>query len=477
MTGFAQIIHVMRKDLRQMRVLLLLYVVIIAIAAENALAAYESWNPMAAFVFIVGIVVVAGLVQADSPTRSDAFWATRPLHPMAVFGAKVATTAIIVLGVAVTAQAMVMHTFDVPTGVALPLLANSIRIYASWLLIAMIAAAATPDLRTFILALIGGAVVMWVGAGLAAAQQNMSAWTAIALGSIGVVCGVAFVVVLYRTRDVRRGTVLFGFIPVFCIVFPMGRKSPSADIEPEIQPTASIKVELRERTASNQLNLYIRLEGAQPRQRYFLRNADIVVFARGGDTLRMPLPLGTEQIALEGDSHMSPGISLRDPIPAVIDSIVLRGRLSVEALDGVDTLPMKLKASIVHDGRRTAIDKLGPFFGDTLFVLRTTWVDDGTNLGKVSSLGVRDVWPVKLINDVRHESIPLNSSCCGTSERMIILPGAVLRENSGTYTAGSVERSSRRRLVDSTWMSGAHVELTRRVPKGSYRVHDTFVVR
>ena len=81
---------------------------------------------------------------------------------MAVFGDKVAMTAIIVLGVAVTAQAMVMRAFDVPMGVGLPLLIASARYYASWLLIAMIVAAATPNLRTFIVALIGGTTVMWL---------------------------------------------------------------------------------------------------------------------------------------------------------------------------------------------------------------------------------------------------------------------------------------------------------------------------
>ena len=45
MTGFAQIIHVVRKDLRQLRVLLLLYVVIIAIAAEGALVPFGSGTP------------------------------------------------------------------------------------------------------------------------------------------------------------------------------------------------------------------------------------------------------------------------------------------------------------------------------------------------------------------------------------------------------------------------------------------------
>ena len=129
--------------------LLLLYVVIIAIAAEGALVPFGKWNPLyvlaVVFQFVVGLVIVAGLVQADSPTRSDAFWATRPLRPMAVFGAKVAMTAIIVLGVAVTAQAMVMRAFDVPMGVGLPLLIASARYYASWLLIAMIVAAATPN--------------------------------------------------------------------------------------------------------------------------------------------------------------------------------------------------------------------------------------------------------------------------------------------------------------------------------------------
>jgi energy-converting hydrogenase Eha subunit A len=488
MTGFAQVIHVVRKDLRQLRVLLLLYAVLIGISAENAFVRFENWNPLYAlaviFAFIVGMVIVAGLVQADSPTRSDAFWATRPLNPMAVLGAKVATTTIFILGVTLTVQAMELRTFDLSMGVELPMLVNSARSYALWLLIAMIVAAATPNLHIFIAALIGGAVVcgavvVWVG--FVPAQQIMNPWMRIALGSFGVVCGVAFVVLLYRTRDVRRGTVLFGTIPFFCIFFALGTNTSSAAIEPEIHSMASIKVELREGAAPNQLNLGFRMEGAQPGQRYRLRKADVMVFARGGDTLRVPLV--PDPIVYAPDRHMSMGISLATPIPVptVIDSIVLRGRLAVEVLGGAGTLPVKLNAAIVHDGRRTAIEKLAPFSYDSLLALRTTSVEDGTNPGSNSSsgsdIGERDSSRVKLVNDERHESIPLFRSRGQSNARLIILPGVMLRESSDMYRAGPLDRFGRGRLVDSAWLRGAHLELSQWVPKGSYPVHDTFVVR
>ena len=297
----------------------------------------------------------------------------------------------------------------------------------------------------------------------------------IALGSIGVVCGVAFVIVLYRTRDVRRGTVLLGFIPIFCIISAMGTKSLAAEIEPEIRSTATIKVELR--SAPHPIS-YLLPEGARPGQRYRLRHADIKVIARGGDTLRVPLLI--VGIVLEGDTATRIASPARMSVRP-LDSLVLRGRLSVEELDGVGTLPLKLNAAIVHDGRRTAIEKLAPFSLDSLLALRTTSVEPGTNPGSNSSsgsdIGERDSSRVKLVNDVRHESIPLVRSQGQSNARLIILPGVMLRESSDMYRAGPLDRFSLGHLVDSAWLRGAHLEFSQWVTKGSYPVHDTFVVR
>ena len=201
-----------------------------------------------------------------------------------------------------------------------------------------------------------------------------------------------------------------------------------------------------------------------------------MVFARGGDTLRVPLVPVPD--VFEPD-HLSTGISVTTPrqVPMVIDSIVLRGRLAVEVLGGASTLPLKLNAAMVHDGRRTAIYYLAPLLRRSTSGTENHLVDDGTDPVNSSSFGERKVTRVKLVNEVRHESIPLVASHNGGSSRMIILPGVMLHESSDTYKAAPLDRFNLGHSVDSAWLRGAHLELSQWVPKGSYRVHDTFVVR
>ncbi len=87
MTPIAQALHVARKDLRESRWPLIGYAALVVFAAVRAAG---WWSPGRAFeaamflVVVAGIVLVPIVVQSDSPTGSDVFWATRPLAPTSV---------------------------------------------------------------------------------------------------------------------------------------------------------------------------------------------------------------------------------------------------------------------------------------------------------------------------------------------------------------------------------------------------------
>ena len=153
LSWLAQIPHVMAKDIRQARWMLLVHLGVVGVAALAAVQHLQSGWPFADvsmfLVVITGMLSTAFLMQADSPARSDAVWATPTLRPSAVLAARMLAALLIILGVPLVAQLLILLANNVAGVELLALIARSAWIYALWLLIAMMLAALTPDLRTF----------------------------------------------------------------------------------------------------------------------------------------------------------------------------------------------------------------------------------------------------------------------------------------------------------------------------------------
>ena len=96
MSWLTQVWHVVKKDVRQFRWLLVVQVLATAMAVTAVVgpsshmggSGFPRVFPTSLdwYLVLVGLAVLisAVVVQADSPSRSDAFWASRPLHPLAV---------------------------------------------------------------------------------------------------------------------------------------------------------------------------------------------------------------------------------------------------------------------------------------------------------------------------------------------------------------------------------------------------------
>src|SRR5512147_711408 len=101
MKPMAQVRHVLAKDLRQLWWPVFAYAALIGLATVHSLTwpamTKDIFDRLTVFVVMIGMVVVAQFVQADSPRRVDASWASRPLAPWAVMVEKLVAAALIVL--------------------------------------------------------------------------------------------------------------------------------------------------------------------------------------------------------------------------------------------------------------------------------------------------------------------------------------------------------------------------------------------
>jgi hypothetical protein len=145
MKWHAQVLHVARKDLRLSRWLLLAYAAVVA----GVGAAAAEWGVFAAVapplrmlgVVLLGTVLLAFLVQADSPARSDSLWVILPLRSSAVFAAKLLVGVVVLIGIPLLGQLAGLRAHDVAPGNLAGLLGQSALSYGVWLAIVAAVAA------------------------------------------------------------------------------------------------------------------------------------------------------------------------------------------------------------------------------------------------------------------------------------------------------------------------------------------------
>ncbi len=174
MSWLMQVWHVAKKDVRQFRWLLALQVLatVMTVTAVGASSnhmggpGFPRMFPSPSldwWVVLVGLAVFisAVVVQADSPSRSDAFWASRPLHPMAVLMAKGVTLAVFLLAIPLVGEVMLLSQHAVSPAEMVPMLAESLASQAGIVVAAATLAALTANLSAFFM--------VGLGAGVAAA--------------------------------------------------------------------------------------------------------------------------------------------------------------------------------------------------------------------------------------------------------------------------------------------------------------------
>lgn len=149
------ILHLVRKDMVYARWLMAIYVC--AVAALTWVAARprtEGEGFLVLLLIPLAAGVVATIVQADSPTSPDAFWATRPIPSWTMLVAKALACIVVVVVPVMIAQAVLMHQLDWLGLDAMAVMTRSLMSELSMVLVLVALAAVTRTTGAFITTLV-----------------------------------------------------------------------------------------------------------------------------------------------------------------------------------------------------------------------------------------------------------------------------------------------------------------------------------
>ena len=509
MTKLAQVRHVMMKDLREFRWLLAVYLGLVALATAYSVELKGFGDSAFGFqmflVVLVGMIVAASLVQGDSPVRVDAHWATQPLYPSAVLGAKFAVAAIVLIGVPAIGQfagLLARHVAirDVPGALGTEALA-----YGRWILTAMVIGAVTRDLRAVIIVLVGVPVLLVVislwGTGTQpqpARAIHYAGYVTAIIELVFVAACVALLAYLYRSRDVRPLTWVAGFVAVMIGFVSVTPEPTGADVDlPAGVSRTAVRLDLEPggSTANGvpQLSFRLWIDSLPAAQRLQLLDGVTTLRARDGAVLRVPLGRAssvlrfqahaTTRVAWLGEKQetrrsIGSSVPVTDSVRREMDSGIasagLDGRLLVSTPDFADTVPLAVGSIIEHSGERTRLTRWTYGLGRASVSLSSLAVvlhpqpsapfEVGQWVGGIEL-------EYSLVNEVRHEAVALQYRGGSSQMGWLVLPGTQTlsatvaletpREHAGVGAAP----------IDDDWFRDARLVITHWVPRGSYPVH------
>ena len=492
MTFFGQAVHVMVKDVRQARWMLLGYLAVVAFATISALRVPQPdrqlFDLSMVVVVVAGMFVAAMLVQADSPIRSDSFWASRPLRPEAVLAAKGLSALLLLVGIPAVGVLAVLLANKIGAGTTASLLTRSASNYALWLLIAMVIAALTRDLRTYttavvVLPVIIGVLLMLAGNsrffgnvstlprhGTTASYVSMAAIPIVGLGG-----ALAILVTLYRTRTLRQLTwasavLVIPALLVMIFATPpqlVSAKEPVVAVE---QPPTFV-VEVR---SSADIPTSVGIGTGDPRQTdrlLMLDYATVTLRLGDGSKLRVPYEskamLETARIPVPDVRWLAPRTSTsggfqtlsltRDQRDAVHEHGLTSASVeaNVVAIEPSVVATIPLRAGTSHHDRGSSIHvRSVRRRDDAVAVVVRTFI--GSAATEQTGIGLMPWYnPTKfvLVNRARGEAvIPGDDRSAGSSQGLI-LPGVWRRVESTSIQR--VVAFNRVLPVDDEWLRNA----------------------
>jgi hypothetical protein len=494
MSALGELWHIVKKDARQAKWLLGAFVVL-AIAATIGAASAETvaggrLQLAAVLMIATGPLVAASIIQADSPIRADAFWASKPFRRSAMLAAKLVLVAMVLLLLPLLGQWLGLIAFDVPRAEQASILLASAATYGFVLLVTMFLAALTPELRSFVLAVLACLITL-LALGIALSGEKGAAWGDSALREgvflIGLIGVAALLALLYLRRGLRwartLGVAALALLVAGTVSSSGPRPSPVATVDTTRAPAGSpgITVEMRDTAMlrrEGRFRLRISLVGASGNQRYRLDSARARFFLRNGTTTGMPLwvfgptVLRTGSLELpgvpvvhEGWERFSGPSTVRDQVALGdvrraltngIDSMQVTGKLTLLRPRVFATLPLRKGASVLQDGESVRVAELNLDGSDAILRLGTKAV------GRASS--ARD-WTtdevgakVYLVNEPRHEAIALQRTNSGYNPGLLVLPGAGVHQGTVNFQLPS-DGDPAMPSLDDAWTRDAKLML------------------
>ena len=512
----AQVVHVIKKDLREHWLALAVYVALIAVVAVNATradggsAANVVPDITAALLVLFGMVLVASLVQGDAPARANAFWATKPLDPFAVLAAKLALTVVVVIGIPLIAQFVGLRAHDVRSHELLRDVVASAWAYWKWLLIALLLSALTKDIKTFVLSLFTIPVFFTVAViGVSRMPVRIAAdptllgpmnpireWAEMALGVIGCL---ALLLHMYRARDARPLMWPVAFMLLLACqaaTGPLPAHQPSSrTLADGAFAHATFRLGKSEFVANgvSQFGVSLTPDSVPPIERLTLVNAVVTVTDKTGSVVRAPLSgprtdmrlfnhalanvrwLGDPAIAASGNGGAIVYTDrLRQMVARGIASLAIEGRMIVRLPETSDTLELLNGYSAAQNGRKITISKIESTDRTASFTVSTESVQaigaENAQTFSPTFLPDDDV-EYALLNASRREAVALDSQGSSSSTGNLVLPGVLTVRSTALLSTVARRMGRVTPDIDADWLRGARLVVTHWAPKGSYPVH------
>lgn len=525
MTWFGQVRHVMWKDLRQARWIMLAYIATVMVATAHAVGwlapSSEVFQVAMLLVVGVGMFVAATFIQADSPTRTDAFWASRPLQPSAVFAAKVFLTAVVVLVPPLVGQRMAISALDLKNLDAVRIVGVSGYMLAVWLIVGMMAAALTRDIRSLVVTLVATALLLAFGIAVLPDVPSLSNAQRAIFAILGSAGALLLVAALYRTRDNGRMAWVAGFLLAACSTYSLiggGESLPLEERVPAVRGPgrASLKVVGFERDTlgrRNQLVLSVRAEGASADERLTFMPQGAKVVARNGSIVHVRINSMTSVLVSpnvpprrsvawpSSGGGVAPGKIFQVDVPlsaaalrsvaSGISRVELDGRFSSVTAQLIGTLPLEQGALVSHDGVRVQIVNVVSSRRNVTFTVRESSAPTYGQSAPATAYFGEGQLELVLMNDSRGEARQLFKLAASSQSGSMVLPGTNIHDESSSFSTraqsdGSVAMMAiidgeltqpEPRDVDTTsvapdaaWLRGARLVIVRWASRGWYPV-------
>jgi hypothetical protein len=506
MTWFGELRHLVGKDLTEHRWTVGLYLVAVLVATGHMV----GWHPFTApvlgstmvFVGLIGGVLVASIVQGDSPTRSDAFWASHPIDASAMLASKL-LLGFAVLVVPIVAQVLALHDYDVSWSEAFASSMHDARLYALIVLGALVIAALTRDLKSFVLTVVAIPIALLICVATLSIKKgsrgvSFNAGDAAVAVLVTACVELNLLAWLYHTRDSRWLTRLAGFALVGLSFIWLGRSSVPDQRKSSPAATGVLQVPLHLDWARGSglittapLAMQLTVDTPPAGTRYSISSTKATARTSDGGTVdvwvassetgfqpkaatTLPAIPGIRWLNLTAaDSAHSERVITLEPVPsdeqreklrAGVESIVLKGTMDVTQLIATDTVPLAQGATFVRDGRRIEIDSLrrAPN-GFSALVL--------TRQAKGSSMFSPDFDQSEdfvLVNRTRGEGVLLLRFDNGFSGDGMVIPGSTMTSRLVRYSVRYVPNG--RPAIDDAWLRGAKMQVIDAVSLGTYQV-------
>jgi hypothetical protein len=308
MTFRRQVWHLVRRDLVRAAPWLALTAAVLVIATARAIE--SSLIPATTLpthsVFLLCVSVISALiVVADSPVRTDAFWATQPIDARAIAIAK-CIGALVPVIMCAGAVCFVLHEWGYSVGTASDLLAVTVSTLAIWAFgVAVVAAICAR--RTVAWFAVGSAATVGLLFGQAAVPSAEVGGAGWGLGTLAsVAAGTLTLAWLYRRRPTepwkRSAALLVGVLLVTLSALNVSVASSSAAATTPIHaPSVALRVPLTAQPECDARWLVIPLEvSSSPWAKVDLTTPTVRITLDSGDSLSLQSPEWMQSAGLWG---------------------------------------------------------------------------------------------------------------------------------------------------------------------------------